>query len=60
MYRYCSRDHADHFQKFFQASKQRGFGNSNIPPYVGIQHQRGYGIGNILGAVVKGVLSLFS
>ena len=58
LHKYCSGDHADHFQNFFQLHKQKGHGYSRIVPYIGIQHQKGYGIGNILGGVLRGVLNI--
>ena len=56
MERYCSRDHACHFKDFFEkdSSSQIGSGSSYssyIPPFIGIQNQKGYGIGNLLGAL---------
>lgn len=65
MYKYCPSDHNGHFQKYFQDKSPNyqvghGIGDYSglIPPYIGVQHQRGYGIGNVLGSVVRGVVKL--
>ena len=63
MERYCSRDHACHFKDFFEkdSSSQIGSGSSYssyIPPFIGIQNQKGYGIGNLLGSLFRGALKL--
>lgn len=58
MEKFCAKDHACHFKTFFEKSRDQvgsGYGDysSDIPPFIGIQNQRGYGIGNLLGSLVR-------
>ena len=54
MERYCCQDHISEYSNFFQKGKGIGY----IPPFIGVQHQRGYGIGSIFSFLARSALKL--
>lgn len=50
---YCSDDSRRMYEQYY-THQQNGYGD--FPVYVGVSHQRGHGVGNILGGFFKRVI----